>query len=83
MEINRNGFIGLVEDLEGCQMKELNLLSVAERVGTKVTPLGKAKKKFITEKLNLENVPAEYREKYHEVMVRHHDAIIQHKFDLR
>ena len=58
MEINRKDFIDFVENLEDCEMKELNpdyVQAVAERAPTKVTPLG--------EKLNLINVPAEFREK--------------------
>ena len=85
MEINRNDFIGFVENLEDCDMKELNpeyVQSVAERTRTKEVPLGEAKKKFIGEKLNLENVPAELRGKYRDVILRHHEAISQHKFDL-
>ena len=55
---------------------------MAERVPTKVTSLGEAKKKIIAEKLSLKNIPAEYYDKYHKVILRHYEAIGQHKFDL-
>ena len=53
--------------LKVCEKQTLAPLSVssvqavAERVPTKVTPLEGAKKKFILEKLNLDNVPVELR----------------------
>ena len=78
-------FIGFVENVEDCEMKELDpdyVQAVAERVPTKVTPLEGAKKKFILEKLNLDNVPVELRDKYRKVILRHHEAISQHKFEL-
>jgi transposase InsO family protein len=85
MELNRNDFIGFAENLQDCEMKELNpdyVQAVAERVPTKQAPLGEAKKKFIEEKLNLANVPAEFRQQYRQVILKHHEAISQHKFDL-
>ena len=66
-------------------MKNLNPgydQAVAERVPTKMSPLGKDTKKFMAKILNLVNVPTEFGEKCSEVILRHHEAISQHKFDL-
>ena len=47
-----------------------------------MSPLGKDTKKFMAKILNLVNVPAEFGEKCSEVILRHLEAISQHKFDL-
>jgi hypothetical protein len=85
LELQRNDFVGFVENLEDCDMRELNpqfIRSVSQQLETKPTPISASKAKFIQENLKLDGIPEEYRERYRKLILKHHEAISQHKFDL-
>ena len=83
--LERNEFVGFSENIEDCELRELNpayVQSIASRKEVKCTPPSAAKEKFIREKLNLENVPSEFRDQYLKTVLKYHEAVSQHKFDL-
>ena len=86
-EIERGICIGMIENVSECEMRELNprfVSSIREKeVETKLNkPLSEAKKKFITENAKLDTVPEKFRSKYLQLLLKYHEAISQHKFDL-
>ena len=84
VELNRDELIGHVENGLDLQIRQLNPVyvnTVLEETAPAATALGEAKKRFILEKMNLD-VPEEYRERYAELLLKHHDVISQHKHDL-
>ena len=84
--IPRGEFIGLIENVQDCQKRQLNpsyITSIAEKNNAEKVPipLTKDKKLFIEEKVKL-NVPDEYKDRYLNVLFKNHEAISSHKYDL-
>ena len=81
-EMNKNDFIGITENVSKCEKKEINpryLSSIGSKVQKEV--LSKEKKAFILQNVHL-NVPIEHREKYLEVILKNHECVSRHHFDL-
>ena len=75
LELQQNDFMGFVENLEDCHMRELNpefISSVSQQLEVKPTPISPGKAKFIQENLNLDGIPKEYQERYRKLILKHH-----------
>jgi len=85
LELARNDFIGTLENITGCETRELNpayIQAVAKRSTKQCTEkLLPAKKQFIEQTVHL-NVPEQFREQYLKVILKNHEAVSQNKFDL-
>jgi hypothetical protein len=84
LELARNDFIGTLENITGCKMRELNhayLQAVARANQKPVTKISNAKKQFIEQTVHLQ-VPQQYREQYLKVLLKNHKAVSENKFDL-
>jgi hypothetical protein len=86
LELDRNDFIGEVENIQDCETRELNpayLHAVARQQHQFKShqPLTEQKKKFIMETVKVQ-VPEQLHQKYLNVLLLHHEAISQDKFDL-
>jgi hypothetical protein len=86
LELQRNDFIGTLENIQGCETRELNsayLRAIAREQSTKqpVQKLSAAKRHFIKQHVNLQ-VPSQFREQYLKVILNNHEAVSQDKFDL-
>ena len=86
LELNKNDFVGSIENVENCETREINpayLQSIAEQKANarpKQTLTAK-KKQFIASTIKL-NVPEQFQTKYLTLLLKHHEAISQDKFDL-
>ena len=86
-ELARGEEIGVIENIDDCERRELNpefinsidQQEMEKRMKTPITP---AKKKFILETAKLDTVPPTHRERYRELLIKYHEAVSQHKFDL-
>ena len=84
VKLEREEIIGMIENMHGLQMRQLNaqyVNTVLEQTAPEATALGEAKKKYILDNMNID-VPEEYKERYAELILKHHDVISQHKHDL-
>ncbi len=85
LELSRNDFIGTLENVTGCETRELNpayIQAVASALTKKSTEkLSPQKRQFIEKTVNL-NVPDQFREQYLKVILKNHEAVSQNKFDL-
>ena len=87
IELQRNKFVAVIENVKGCTYEEVNpayinsLLQKHEETKQK-QPLTEAKCKLIAEKFCSE-VPAEYKQRYLQVLPKFHEAISEDRFDLR
>ena len=86
VEIDRNQFIGVVENATTREIREINpryLSAVAAEREKKrqKEQLTEEKKKFIFENVNL-TVPDKFKSDYLAVMLKNHECISRHKFDL-
>jgi len=85
LELARNDFIGTLENITGCETRELNpayIQAVAQSSVKKCTEkLSSAKRQFIEQTVHL-SVPEQFREQYLKVILRNHEAVSQNKFDL-
>ena len=89
LELFRNEPIGRAENLIDCHKQEISEEFVAsvkvdveaelQRSGEQLT---EAKRKFIIENANLSHVPSELRQKYLDVILKHHAAISRDSADL-
>ncbi len=85
LELAQNDFIGTLENVTGCETREINpayLQAVAratKRQSTEQIPT--AKRQFIKQNVHL-NVPEQYKKQYLQVILKNHDAVSQNKFDL-
>ena len=84
--LERGDLLGYIENVSECEMRQLNpayINAVAEsKLKEKTcTPLSPEKRKFIEENAKL-NVPEEYKQKYMDLLLRHHEVISAHKYDL-
>ena len=86
LELERNDFIGQVENVQDCETREINpayLQAIAQQQ-RRLRPhqkLSERKRKFILENVKLQ-VPEQFQQQYLEVLLRHHEAISEDKFDL-
>jgi hypothetical protein len=85
LELARNDFIGTLENITGCETRELNpayIQAVAQSSVKKCTEkLSSAKRHFIEQTVHL-NVPEQICEQYLKVILKNHEAVSQNKFDL-
>ena len=86
VEIDRNEFIGVVENASTREIREINpryLSAVAAEKEKKrqKEQLSEEKKKFIFENVNL-TVPDEYKSDYLAVILKNHECISRHNLDL-
>jgi hypothetical protein len=87
LELPRGEELGIIENIQDCEKRELNPEFVnavnKKEIETKInSPLSASKKKFIEETAKLETVPENFRERYLQLLFKYHEAISQHKFDL-
>jgi hypothetical protein len=88
LDLERHESIGFIENLEGCEMREIDpkfISSIAtqEELSRRAAqPLTPEKEAFIRKAANLEHVPAGLRQAYLEVLLKNHTAVSQHKMDL-
>ena len=83
VELKRNDFIGVVENITKCEKREINprYLSAVAAKREAETTLSKEKRQFILDNLTL-NVPEELKESYLKVILDNHECISCHRFDL-
>ncbi len=86
LELQRNDFIGSIENMQDCEAREVNqayLQAVAQqREATRPRETLSAKKKqFIIENVKLK-VPEQYQQRYLQVLLQNPEAVSQDKFDL-
>ena len=83
VELKRNDFIGVVENITKCEKREINprYLSAVAAKREAETTLSKEKRQFILDNLTL-NVPEELKESYLKVILDNHECISRHRFDL-
>ena len=86
IELQRNEFVAVIENVKGCSYEEVNpayINSLSEKHQETRTKqkLTEAKKKLIEEKF-CSDVPAEYKQQYLDVLLRYHEAISEDRFDL-
>ncbi len=86
LELNRNDFVGSIENIENCETREINpayLQAIAEqRANARPRQTLTAKKRqFIEFNVKL-HVPEQFQQKYLNLLLKHHEAISQDKFDL-
>ena len=79
IELPRNEFVAVIENVKGCTYEEVNLayinsLSQKHEETKQKQPLTEAKRKLIEEKFCSE-VPAEYKQRYLQVLLKFHEAI--------
>jgi hypothetical protein len=81
IEIPRGRKIGLIENLEGCELRQLNPAYVNAIQQPPPLPLPTEKLKYIEETLT-KTVPSQHYEAYKRVILKNHAVISRHKFDL-
>jgi hypothetical protein len=86
LELQRNNFIGSIENIQDCEAREVNpayLQAVAQqREATRPWETLSAKKKqFILQNVKL-NVPEQYQQQYLKLLLQNHEAVSQDRFDL-
>jgi hypothetical protein len=85
LELARNDFIGTLENVTGCETREINpaYIQAVARATNKKSPetVPLAKRQFIEQTIHL-NVPEKFREQYLKVILKNHEAVGQNKFDL-
>ena len=84
-DLARNDILGGAENAVSFEMNEINpdyINSLQARILTEVKAPSQAKLKFIREKANLDQIPPDFKEDYLKLLIKNHEAISQHKFDL-
>jgi hypothetical protein len=86
LELNRNDFVGSIDNVENCETREINpayLQSIAEQRANACPKqiLTAKKRQFIESTVKL-NIPEQCQPKYLNLLLKHHEAISQYKFDL-
>ena len=85
LELTRNDFIGTLENVTGCETREINpayiqaVATATKRQSSEVMPA--AKRQFIEQNIHL-NVPEQFKKQYLQVILKNHEAVSQNKFDL-
>ena len=79
IELPRNEFVAVIENVKGCTYEVINpafinSLSQKHEETKQKQPLTEAKRKLIEEKFCSE-VPAEYKQRYLQVLLKFHEAI--------
>jgi len=83
----RNEFVGLAENVSECEKREINprylqAVAAAQRASDRDREvLSPEKEQFIRDNVKL-NVPEKFREQYLKVILKNHECVSQHKFDL-
>ena len=83
--LQRNDFLGGAENAAEFQMNEINpefINSIRKKNAPGFEPPSAEKLKFIKEKARLDQIPPELRQSYLRLLVKNHQAVSQHKFDL-
>ncbi len=85
LELSRNDFISSLENVTGCETRELNpsyVQAVARATNNQPNEkLTTEKRQFIEKTIHL-NVPEQFREQYLKVILKNHQAVSRDKFDL-
>ncbi len=86
LELQRNNFIGSVENVQDCEAREVNpayLQAVAEQreAARPRAVLSAKKKQFIIDNAKLQ-VPEKFEKQYLNLLLKNHEAISQDKFNL-
>ncbi len=85
LELARNDFIGTLENVTGCEKREINpayLQAVARATKRQSNEqISTAKRQFIEQNIHL-SVPEQYKKQYLQVILKNHDAVSPNKFDL-
>jgi hypothetical protein len=86
LELHRKDFVGNIENIENCETREINpayLQAIAEqRANARPRQTLTAKMRhFIKSNVKL-HVPEQFQQKYLNLLLKHHEAISQDKFDL-
>jgi hypothetical protein len=84
LELARNDFIGTLENITGCETRELNpayLQAVAKENKTPSVKINSAKRQFIKKTVHLQ-VQEQFHEQYLKVILKNHEAVSENKFDL-
>jgi hypothetical protein len=85
LELSQNDFIGTLENITGCETRELNpayLQAVAREQNNKPTAkITPAKRQFIEKTVHLQ-VPEQFCKQYLKVILKNHKAVSENKFDL-
>ncbi len=85
LELSRHDFIGTLENVTGCETREINpayiqgVARATKRQSTEQIPT--VIRQFIEQNVHL-NVPEQYKKQYLQVILKNHDAVSQIKFDL-
>jgi hypothetical protein len=86
LELHQNDFVGNIENIENCETREINpayLQAIAEqRANARPRQTLTAKKRqFIESNIKL-HVHEQFQQKYLNLVLKHHEAISQDKFDI-
>ncbi len=86
LELDRNDFIGQVENVQDCEAREINpaylqAIALQQRHAKPRQKLTEQKWKFILETVKMQ-VPEQLHQQYLDVLLHHHEAISEDKFDL-
>ena len=85
LELAQNDFIGTLENVTGCETREINpayLQAVARATKRQSNEhIPSAKRQFIEQNVHI-NVPEQYKKQYLQVILKNHEAVSQNKFDL-
>ncbi len=86
LELNRNDFVGSIENIENCETREINpayLQTIAEKRANAHPrqTLTAKKRQFIKSNVKL-HIPEQFQQKYLNLLLKHNEAISQDKFDL-
>ena len=80
--LERGDFIGFAENVSECEKREINPAYIQSlKANVQEEPLTPEKKAFIEKTVKME-VPEELQEQYLQVILKNHQAVSQHKFDL-
>ncbi len=88
IELYRNEPIGVAENLQDCQTKEISskyIASVRREVEAQLPPeekLTPEKEAFIRKNADLSHIPEEFKDRYLALILKHHAAISRDKADL-
>ncbi len=86
LELQRNDFIGSVENVQDCETREVNLaylqaIAQQREAARPRTVLSAKKKQFIIDNAKPQ-VPEQFQRQYINLLLKNHEAISQDKFDL-
>ena len=84
--LSRSEILGFIENISDCEKRQINptfINSVADKKLTEKppVPLPAEKEAFIKENVQL-NVPDNFRQRYLDILLKNHEVISAHKYDL-